>query len=267
MTVHDVVHHVDKRYVFNRRRAWYMKRADNAAQTSTHILTVSQSAHQDITEYLAIPPSRITAIPHGPPQLPDTSEPSQLSSPFLLYVGGFDVRKNVPTLLESYHILLTEYPGPHPLLVMPGSLPDVSLISPVKREISRLGLEDHVYLPGNVSEEKLAGYLQEAQLLVYPSRYEGFGLPILEAMQAGTPVITSHFGSMAEVAGDAAELTDTTSPHALAESLYRVLSDSDYQHTLSYNGKRRVSEFSWEASIQQTGEVLKEHLSRMLHGH
>jgi glycosyltransferase involved in cell wall biosynthesis len=260
MTVHDVVHHVDKRYVLNHRRAWYMKRSDKAAQEADHILTVSQSSQTDITEELAIPPVRVTAIPHGAPHLPDTSETISLSSPFLLYVGGFDLRKNVPMLLEGYHRLTHHYPGPHPLLVMLGSIPDAPITSPIKQEIVRLNLEKYVYLPGKVSEEMLAAYLQKAQLLVYPSGYEGFGLPILEGMQAGTPVVTSQWGAMAEVAGEAAELTDSTSPEALAESFYTVLSDSDYQRKLSHKGSERVGQFQWEEAARATGNVLERHL-------
>ncbi len=260
MTVHDVIHHTDPRYVFNRRRAWYMRQTDLAARTADHIITVSKTSKADITHYLDIPSERITVIPHGPPELSNTVPNPPVSYPYILYVGGFDVRKNVPTLLQSFANLRKHNPELTSKLILPGDLPDSPLISPILTEIDRLNLHEHVYFPGIISEQELAAYLYGAQVLVYPSLYEGFGLPILEAMQAGTPVITSQFGAMAEVAGNAAELTDTRSSETLTTSLKNVLSDSTYQAELSQRGLERVKDFNWDRAGQATAELLQTYL-------
>lgn len=256
MTVHDMVHHADVRYVFNRRRALYMTHADKAARQATHLFTVSHYSRDEISTYLNIPSNRITVTPLGAPTLAEPDSVSPLPYPFIMYVGGFDVRKNIPRLLEAFALFLKNNPETPYRLVMPGSIPDSPLISNVYEDIHRLQLTSRVVLPGSVSEQQLHTYLSHADTLVYPSLYEGFGLPILEGMQAYTPVITANFGSMHEVSGEAAHCIDTTSVHELAHALETVLHNPFYQRTLQGLGAHRVTQFTWEHTARIIGDTL-----------
>jgi len=256
MTVLDIVHHADPRYVFNRRRALYMKQADKAASQANHILTISYYSKNEISKYLNLPKNQITVAHLGAPDFPFPQQEPPLSNPFIVYVGGFDVRKNVPRLLESFALFIQKHPDTPYRLVMPGSIPNSPLISNIYEDLRRLQLEPYVVLPGAVSEDILHSYLYHAETLVYPSVYEGFGLPILEGMQARTPVITANFGSMKEVSGEAAHCVDTTSVEDLFYALETVLHNAQYQENLKEKGAQRVTEFTWDQTAHIIGKTL-----------
>ncbi|MGI5836494.1 MAG: glycosyltransferase family 4 protein, partial [Chloroflexota bacterium] len=182
-----------------------------------------------------------------------------ISGDYLLYFGGFDQRKNVERILLAYRAARENFHTPCQL-VLAGSLNHVGhpLYPDPRPMILRLGLEGQVIVTGRISEEEKPALYSAARAFVFPSLYEGFGMPVLEAMACGTPVITSNTSSLPEVAGDAALLVDPTCVDDIAESMVRVMNDAGLQEELRGKGLLRASQFSWEASAAKTLEVYRQ---------
>jgi len=171
-----------------------------------------------------------------------------IERPYILYVGSLEKRKNLPRLLEAYAYLRETLPGWK--LVIVGGRKWKS--DPIYKAVQRLGLEPHVIFTGFVAEEDLPALYNGADLFVFPSLYEGFGLPVLEAMACGTPVVTSNTSSLPEVAGEAALLVAPTDVKAIAAAMQRVLSEPDLAAELRRRGLERASQFSWERTARET---------------
>jgi len=228
---------------------------------AAHIITVSHSTARDLTERLAVPADKITAIPlgvsptfspDGPALPPDAfSGAERLAGGYLLHLatGGPHPRKNVARLLEAYARLRADHAAPP--LVVAGDVTSERGRA-LLEATADLGLADHVIFPGQVSEAVLPALYRSATLLVYPSLYEGFGLPILEAMASGLPVITSNRSSLPEVAGDAALLVDPESLEDLTAALARALTDDALRRDLAQRGLARSREFTWERTARAT---------------
>ena len=231
---------------------------------AAHIITVSHSTARDLTETLDVPAERITAIPlgvsptfspHGPALSPDAFPGAErLAGGYLLHLatGGPHPRKNVAGLLEAYARLRADQPAPP--LVVAGDVASERGRA-LMDTAADLGLADHVIFPGQVSEAVLPALYRSAALLVYPSLYEGFGLPILEAMASGLPVITSNRSSMPEVAGDAAILVDPESVEDLTAALRQALTDDALRRDLAQRGLDRSRKFTWERTARETVAV------------
>ena len=187
------------------------------------------------------------------PALPPDAFPGaeRLAGGYLLHLatGGPHPRKNVAGLLAAYARLRADHAAPP--LVVAGDVTSArgqALLGTA----ADLGLADHVIFPGQVSEAVLPALYRSATLLVYPSLYEGFGLPILEAMASGLPVITSNRSSMPEVAGDAAILVDPENPEDLASALSSALTDDALRRDLAQRGLDRSRKFTWERTARET---------------
>lgn len=244
---------------FHRRFFPPMMRA--AARRADRILAVSESTRGDITRLLGVAPARVvtTLEAAGPLFRPaPAGEVAEACSRFgltpggfLLYVGVLEPRKNVPRLLQAYAQIA-------------GRFPDVPLVIAGKKgwmydaifaQVTALGLTGRVVFTGYVPEADLPRLYAGARAFAYPSRYEGFGLPVLEAMACGTPVVTSDVSSMPEVAGEAALLVGPDDVGALADALARVLSDDALAADLSRRGTLRAAGFSWERCARETRAV------------
>jgi glycosyltransferase involved in cell wall biosynthesis len=241
---------------------------------AAHVLTISEFSKSEIVECFGIDPSRITVTPlaAGPEFHPageleqDGGEVTALgvSEPYVLAVGNLQPRKNLLRLLAAYALLRDRGERDH-RLVLVGQRGSYG--GEIEMAIARLRLTEHVVLTGYVSDAQLVALYRGASLFVYPSLYEGFGLPIVEAMACGTPVVTSNLASMPEVAGDAALLADPTSVDTLADAMSRVLSDSTLRARMRTDGLRRSAQFSWSRTAQQTLAVYLEHARRRSPGH
>jgi len=177
-----------------------------------------------------------------------------LPRPFILYVGTIQPRKNLVRLVEAFARIAGNWDGLD--LVLAGKTG--WLADGIYRRAQELGLGERVRFPGYVAEEDLPALFSAAQCFVMPSLYEGFGLPVLEAMACGTPVLASDAGSLPEVAGDAALLFPPQDTEALATALHHLLRDPDLRRELVARGYRRCSEFSWERCAEGILEVLVE---------
>lgn len=231
---------------------------------AAHVITISQATAADVREQLGLPPESITAIPlgvspnfspEGPALAPEAFPgAARLGDGYLLHTGGFHPRKNLLRLLEAYRLLLDR--GVTLPLVIAGAASE-PLLQPVQAKIAGLHLENDVILAGQVGEDLLPSMYRSAKIVIYPSLHEGFGLPILEAMASGVPVVTSNRSSMAEVAGEAALLVDPTNTNELAEATYRLLTDEDMRRQCIARGLARAQEFTWERTARATVAVYR----------
>ena len=227
-------------------RARFTQLARHAAERSDRIVAVSAFTADQAAELLEFPRERIVVVPHGVDPLPRFS-PEQLSAfrqerrlqrPFLLHVGALQERKNINRLVEAFERLPNEL-----LLVLAGSsgygseqIADRIAASPARERIVQLG-----YVGG----EAKAKLYRSAHALAFPSLDEGFGMPILEAMSAGLPVVTSNCSAMPEVAGEAAVLVEPHDSEAIAEGLQRIIEDEALREELCRKGLARAADFSW----------------------
>jgi glycosyltransferase involved in cell wall biosynthesis len=228
-----------------------------SVRRSALTLAVSEHTRADVIEFFGAAPERVVAVPHGvsedfqPRQ--GTEELAQfrahrgLPETFVLFVGTLQPRKNLEGLLRAYARI---DPSDRAPLVVVGS-PGWKYQS-IYEELTRSGLERDVIFAGYADSAALRLWYSAAAVFVYPSLYEGFGLPVLEAMACGTPVITSTASSLPEVAGDSAITVDPADPDALAEALTRLLGDRDLQLRLRERGLARVRSFSWRTTVERT---------------
>jgi glycosyltransferase involved in cell wall biosynthesis len=233
-----------------------------AARRARRVLTVSTASKQDILHYLGVPADKVEVIYNAldsrlasPPtedQIAIVRERFQLTSPFILYAGNIKPHKNVDRLIEAYSILRRRG-RTEPQLLIIGD--EISKYPNLRRLVHRFQLHRHVRFFGFVPEATLAALYRLASVFVFPSLYEGFGLPPLEAMAAGTPVVTSNVSSLPEVVGDAAVLIDPMDAGAIADAIARVLDDASLRDELIRRGRDRVTAFSWERSIARVREV------------
>ncbi len=229
---------------------------------AAHVIAVSRSTARDVAEVLYVPADRITAIPlgvsdtytpHGPKLGGDEFQgANQVRDGCILHTGGLHPRKNLGRLLEAYALLRREEPAPP--LVIAGNI-DTPWGRELIQQVTNLDLTSEVIFPGLITERVMPSLYRSAITLVYPSLYEGFGLPILEAMASGTPVITSDGSSMLEVAGEAAVLVNPENTEELAGALRRVLTDSSLRLRLIEQGLQRSRQFTWERTARETVAV------------
>jgi glycosyltransferase involved in cell wall biosynthesis len=233
-----------------------------AARRANAVIAVSESAKRDIVRILKVPAQRVHVVYEAPtacfrpltagPALEDLRRRYGLPERFVLHVGTLEPRKNLVRLLEACAQWWRGGNRSHALVLAGGrGWQDRAIFDAVER----LDLGGMVHILGYVPTQALVGLYNLADALVFPSLYEGFGLPVVEAMACGTPVITSRNGSLEEVAGTAAEFVDATSVDSIACGLRRVLLDANRQAELRVQGPLRASIFSWARAAAQTRQV------------
>jgi glycosyltransferase involved in cell wall biosynthesis len=228
-----------------------------AARRADHVLTVSSNSKQDIVELLKIPPDRVSVVYPGVDQrfraLKRSHSPALekygIRTEFVLAPGGLAPNKNLPGLLRAFAELSKR--GLRHTLVCTGHA--------TQREhqeldglIADLGLNGQVLIPGHVREEDMPALYNASAAVAYLSLYEGFGLPILEAMACGVPVVASDRSSIPEAAGDAAILVDPEDSHAVASALHRVITDAQLRQELVSAGVERARQFTWNETALKT---------------
>ncbi|HET6313873.1 MAG TPA: glycosyltransferase family 1 protein [Chloroflexia bacterium] len=247
----------------------YYGQVHRAAQDADALIALSHSARDDIESLLGVKPEKVAVIPAAAGEQfkpPDDFRHAQeltarefgLPAPdeggYVLFVGTIEPRKNLPTLLEAYRVLLDAgRVSPAPALAVAGR--EGWLFEQVHARIDELRLSGHVRLLGGVSDAALVRLYQGAQAFAMPSLYEGFGLPVLEAMRSGVPVVSSNAGSLAEVAGDAAILVEPQDVDGWAAGLERVLLDEGEAARLVAAGLRQAGRFSWERAARETWDL------------
>lgn len=228
------------------------------ARVADRVIAVSRATKDDLVRRYRIPAERIRVVYHGVEErfrpTPDPAVPARYGLParYFLYLGAIHPRKNLERLLEAYAGLPKEAPP----LVLAGLRG--WYFERIFSAIAALGLGKRVLLPGYIADEDVPAVLSAALALVYPSLYEGFGLPALEAMACATPVIASATSSLPEVVGEAGLLVDPLSVEELRTAMARLLADDGLREELGRRGRERARSFTWERCAQETLEVLEE---------
>jgi glycosyltransferase involved in cell wall biosynthesis len=267
VTIHDCIHLMFPQYLPNRFAYAYAKaQLWTAAHRSDRILTVSETSKLDILRRFHVPADKVTVVYNaiderlaGPPDEEEFERVRvryQLKDPFALYVGNIKPHKNLERLIDAFHELRQEAIFESLKLVIIGD--EITRYQSLRRAVHRYKLHKHVRFFGFVPLGTLAVLYQLASIFVFPSLYEGFGLPPLESMYFGTPVVTSNVSSLPEVVGDAAILVDPYSTTSIAEGMRRGLMDKELRSWLRERGQARAREFSWEQSVARIREVYGE---------
>jgi len=234
---------------------------EQAVGESAAIITPSSRTKEDLISFMSADPDRVHVIREGADEIfvPQTNYQTGLikarysiKRPYILYVGALDDRKNIRGLLESYARISHESP---PELVLAGNTGRMS--EPLAGIISRLGLSGMVRHLGQVPKKALPALYSGAEIFVWPSLYEGFGLPVLEAMSCASPVISSASSSIPEVAGDAAILVDPADTGELAYSMRRVLNDPSLQQSMRERSLVQSAKFSVKNMARSTLDLYR----------
>ncbi len=267
ITVHDLSFLRFPEYFPRWQRRYLAAFTPYSVRRADAVIAVSQNTKNDLMELMGLESERIAVVysgvgegfrPAGEEKSKAFRERKPLQDGYLFFLGTLEPRKNLVRLLEAYSIL--KQWGVPAKLVLAG--PRGWLIGELEEALQRLGLEGEVLIPGFIDQEELPLWYSAAEVFVYPSLYEGFGLPVLEAMACGTPVVAAKAGALPEVVGEAGL---TVSPHdvqALAETIDRVLRDGQLRQEMVKKGLRRAKQFSWKRTAQETVAVYEKAVGR-----
>jgi glycosyltransferase involved in cell wall biosynthesis len=236
----------------------------SAARKSDRILTVSEASKRDILHFFNVPPEKIVVVYNGiderfsiQPSVEEIArvrERFQLDHGFVLYAGTIKPHKNLVRLIEAFAALRKGEFEELKLLIIGD---EISKLPALRRAVHSHKLHKHVRFLGFLPDETLAALYRLAAVFVFPSLYEGFGLPPLEAMASGTPVVTSNVSSLPEVAGDAAILVDPYDVSSIVDGVRRVLTDPVLADELRRKGLARARDFSWDRSVARTHDIYR----------
>jgi glycosyltransferase involved in cell wall biosynthesis len=266
VTIHDCIHLMFPQYLPGRLAHAYARATIwSATRRADRILTVSEASKSDILRCFNVPADKIVVIYNAidacfllEPAEDDfarTRERYQLTNPFVLYVGNIKPHKNLERLIDAFDRVRRQG-FDHLRLVIIGD--QISKYQGLRRAVHRHKLHKHVRFLGFVSPETLAVLYRLASVFAFPSLYEGFGLPPLEAMASGTPVLSSNVSSLPEVLGDAALLVDPYSAEAIADGLVQLLTNEELRTTLRTRGLAKARQYSWEESVQRVHQIYNE---------
>jgi glycosyltransferase involved in cell wall biosynthesis len=268
VTFHDMTFFLYPHLHTHVKRLFFPGMIRFSARRADALIAVSEQTRLDAIRILHLSQEKITTIPLGihpdfhPIQdqtaLQACREKYRLPPTFILYVGLVEPRKNLPVLLKAYHLLLQKQSPPP--LVIAGRMGWGA--QEVLQHIKQLGLQDKVIFTGYVAAADLPLVYNLAQLFVYPSRYEGFGFPPLEAMACGTPTITSAISAMPDHVGQAAVLVEPDDHQALHTAMLKLLMQPDYRKRLSQAGPQQVAKFTWAETAWQTRALYQKVLAK-----
>jgi glycosyltransferase involved in cell wall biosynthesis len=258
LTLYDVTFARYPQYV-NRVVQQYERRVRQCLRWTDLVITISDSSKRDIVRYLGVDPDRVWVTPLASRYTSadvqtlirntDLPAPFNHPTPYLLFVSTIEPRKNVISLIRAFNYLKEHHQIPHQLVLIGRK---GWLYEPIFEAMERSPYREDIHHLNYVSDQLVAQYYHHADAVVYPSHYEGFGLPVLEAMMFGAPVITSNTSSLPEVAGDAAVMINPDDPLELAEGIFNVIDDRTFRQDLIQRGRVQAAQFSWRQTAQET---------------
>jgi len=263
VTVHDLGY-LYYPQAHTRWARWYLQWSTSYnTRAAAHVIADSEATKRDLIEHCHATPDKVTVVyPGYDPDFAPARDGARLAAvrkrypipgTYVIYVGTLQPRKNLARLLDAFAVLVKQGRDVH--LVIAGK--KGWLYELLFAHVHQLGLEERVHFTGYVPQEDLPALITGARAFVLPSLYEGFGLPILEAMACGTPVVCSNVSSLPEVAGDAAILVNPHNTAQLAQALALILDDDELRHELAQRGLRHVTRFSWEKCARETLGILQ----------
>jgi len=265
IVIHDLTPLILKDAYTKRFRTIFRSQLLHATRLADRILTVSNSTKNDLVNILGIDSKIIDVVYQSYDreaysnridikQLENVKQKYKIPQRYIFYVGTREPKKNIARLIEAYNMLINQHSIDHRLVIAgKGNWRDEELFSLVVK----LGIKDHIIFTGFISNEELPLLLSGADLFVFPSLHEGFGIPLLEAMACGTPVITSNLSSLPEVVADAALLVDPYNVNAISNAMYTLLSDHVLRKELKEKGLIRVKQFSWEKTGKEILRIIE----------
>ncbi len=259
LTVHDLAFLLYPECADARLRAYLERVVPRSAQRADYVVADSENTRNDVICLLGVPPERVTVVPGGvDPSFMPVDDPVRLAAirqligldettPYILFIGVIEPRKNLVGLIEAFDILKARRPLPHKLVVVGrrGWLSDGTM-----ERADRSPYRDEIIFPGFIPDGELASLYSAAETFAFPSHYEGFGLPVLEAMACGTPVVASRASSLPEIVGDAGMQVDPDDPERLASALELLALNPEMRADFSERGIARAATFTWEAAAQ-----------------
>ncbi|MFA4817394.1 MAG: glycosyltransferase family 1 protein [Parcubacteria group bacterium] len=274
MVVHDIVLKLFPEYLGNARKKYYWNLIENAIQKTTKILAISRQTEKDLIKHLGINSKKISVNYNdaGENYKKAVSEIQsqkimkryKLKPGYILAGGGLEVRKNVEGVIRAYKIILEEnkkkkFIGEFPKLVIYGKLiPRLApLITDAEKLVKELNLTRYIRLLDHTPGQDMPAIFKNSLMFVYPSFYEGFGLPVLEAMNQAVPVLTAKTSSLPEVGGDSVLYCDPKDPRDITMVIKNVLINKDLRATLSRRAKDRAQIFSWEKFTEKVLNIIE----------
>jgi len=254
VTIPDLAEHRVSKYT-KVRQAYRKALPRIVARKATRIIAISHSTKQDLITLAGVPADIIdvTYLASGiaPSTAPgaDVMDKYGIKSQYILYVGSMLPHKNLERVVKAFALLRRQRHIQYHLVLVGDNDKSVAFLRNLARE---LGIENQIILVGYVSDLELAILYREARLFVFPSIHEGFGLPVLEAMTCGTPVVTSNVSSLPEVAGEAAVLVDPFSVESISNGIWSVLSDENKMRVMALEGKKQARRFTWDECARGT---------------
>lgn len=259
MTIHDLTF-LKYSFYSNSIVKNYTQRIKKCLEWTDLIITFSRNSKQDIKEYFGVCDQKIAITSEASRYSPNFLEQYDLESlkksisydfkqPYLLFVSTLEPRKNIVNLIKAFNLLKEEYKIPHHLILIGQK---GWHYQDIFQAINKSIFKDNIHHLGYLSDQLVALFYSQAELFIYPSFYEGFGLPVLEAMTLGCPVVTSNTSSLPEVAGDAAILVNPKDFNSLAEGMYQIINNPQLRQYLIEKGKNRAQLFSWQNVAQET---------------
>lgn len=265
ITVHDLAFKIFPQYFTKKDLVKLNRLTDLAVKNADHIIAVSNSTKNDILKfYSEINAEKISVIYHGfdrelfQREIPQEESESILKSydlrtkSYLLYVGAIQPRKNLEVLIEAFEKIKSDYEG---LKLVIAGAPAWKSDSTIKK-INNSKFKNEIIITGNLEFKKISALYRNAKTFIFPSLYEGFGIPVLEAMASGIPVICARNSSLTEAGGDAAVYFETGNSQELAGCINKILKDESFEKELVQKGSEHVKNFSWEKCAQETLKVL-----------
>lgn len=258
VTIHDCAFKEQANCYSRAFAAWYQFLVPRLARNIRRIITVSEYSKQRIVEICRVPADKVAVVYcgvgeqfriHSEQEIAATRKKLNLPEQYVLCVGSLEPRKNLARLLQAWQSVQAKLP--HLSLVLVGAKGHVF------RDAGLTETPPRVQLTGYLSDDLLTSVYAGAQMFVYPSIYEGFGLPLLEAMKSGVPVITSNVTSLPEIAGDAACLVDPLDVSAIGDGIERLATDGALRATLTARGIQRAAQFNWDQAARETWQVLE----------
>ena len=248
VTIHDLSFERDPSLMGFRDRFFFRTMVPRSVRRADRVIAVSERTKQDLVERYGVADDTVSVVSNGVDDGFTPDGPARDGPPYLLFVGALHARKDPLGAIEALSLADSDL-----RLVLVG--PDKGAATEARRLVARLGLDHRVEFAGHVEKPALAALYRGAKALVFPSRYEGFGLPVLEAMASGTPVVATSAGAIPEVAGDAAVLVEPGDAVALAGGIERALADRE---RLVRAGLERARLFSWTETAQRTLAIYRE---------